>query len=94
MIYYFSKISKNKEDKDDEDQDENKIDIIKIKENIINKIYKILPQDIICILQENNIIRKYYNKNKIYYNLKDYINDKENKKYNFSLLFLLKFLLI
>ena len=87
MIYYFSKISKNKEDKDDEDQDENKIDIIKIKENIINKIYKILPQDIICILQENNIIRKYYNKNKIYYNLKDYINDKENKKYKISIIY-------
>ena len=59
MIYYFSKVLKNKEDKDDEDQDENKIDTIKIRENIINKIYKILPQDIICILQENNIIRKY-----------------------------------
>jgi len=85
MIYYFSKISKNKEDKNDEDQNENKIDIIKIKENIINKIYKVLPKDIICILQENNIIRKYYY-NKIYYNLKDYINDKENKKYKISII--------
>ena len=29
-----------------------------IKEKVYNKIYKILPQDIICILQDNNIIKK------------------------------------
>ena len=31
-----------------------------LKENVINKIYKILPQEIICILQDNNIIYEKY----------------------------------
>ena len=31
-----------------------------LKKNVINKIYKILPQDIICILQDNNIIYEKY----------------------------------
>jgi hypothetical protein len=43
-----------------------KIDEKDLKEIIYNKIMKILPQDIICILSENHIIkRKYYEKKSI-----------------------------
>ena len=87
MIYYFSKITKMEDNEDNEDQEENKIDIEKLREEVINKIYKILPQDIICILPESNIIRQYYNKSTIFYNLKDYINEEENKKYKISIIY-------
>ena len=82
MIYYFRKGFKKIGNKDYE-KEENKIDIGKLRENVINKIYKILPQDIICILQESNIIRQYYNENAIFYNFKDYINEEEKKNINF-----------
>ena len=53
----------------------------------MSKIYKILPQDIICILQDINIIREYYQKNEIYYNYKDYINEENNKNYKISIIY-------
>jgi len=64
MIYYFSKISKNKEDKNDEDQNENKIDIIKIKENILIKSIRFYQKISFVfykkiILLENIIIIKF-----------------------------------
>ena len=74
MIYYLSIETKNN----------NKLNI---EEIIYNKISNILPQDIICILPDNNIIKRAYNKNKKYYNLKEYINDYENKKYKISIIY-------
>ena len=38
-----------------------------------------LPQDLICILPVNHNIKKKYYEEK-YNNLKEYINDEENKK--------------
>jgi hypothetical protein len=62
-----------------------------IKDNyddtIINKICKILPQDIISILPRNNIIVNKYFTNKTIYNYKDYINKEENKKYKISIIY-------
>jgi len=88
MIYYFSKATKKEDNEENDDQEENnKIDAEKLRENVINKIYKILPQDIISILQENNIIRIYYNENPIFYNFRDYINEEENKKYKISIIY-------
>ena len=46
-----------------------------------------LPQDIICILPDNNEIKKKYNEEKKYNNLKEYINDSENKKYKISIIY-------
>ena len=57
-----------------------------IKENVYNKIYKILPQDIISILPKNNIIKEKYYKNKVIYNFKDYIKD-EIKKFKISIIY-------
>ena len=87
MIYYYTKVLKSQNDEDYEDQEENKIDIEKLKEIVINKIYKILPQDIICILPENNLIKNCYNNKNIFYNFKDYINEEENKKYKISIIY-------
>ena len=53
----------------------------------MNKIYKILPQDIICILQEKNIITEYYKKNTIFYNFEEYIKDEKNKEYKISIIY-------
>jgi hypothetical protein len=46
-----------------------------IKEEIYKKIVKIISQDIISILPDNNEIKKLYLIEKNYYNLKSYIND-------------------
>ena len=62
MIYYESD---NKNEKDNED----------IKETIYNKIFKLLPQDIIINLNGRNILQNQNKSKKIYYNLKDYLDD-------------------
>ena len=88
LIYYFSKQSKKIEDEsNNEDIREKKIDEKIIKEKVINKIYKILPQDIIFILQDNNVIKKKYIELKNIYNFKDYINEEENKQYKISIIY-------
>ena len=90
LIYYLNKVPKiknNEYNNYDEKYDEEKINEDILKENIIDKIYKILPQDIICILHDNNIIRKKYDENKNIFNLKDYINNEENKKYKISIVY-------
>ena len=46
-----------------------------------------LPQDIISILPENHKIVKKYNEEKQYFNLKEYINDKEKKEYKISIIY-------
>jgi len=77
MIYYESD-STEKSTKNEND---------KIKENINNKIVKLLPQDIIVNL-DNNALRDLYYKKKQYYNLEQYLNSKPTHKisiiYTFS----------
>ena len=51
LIYYISIEYKKNNNKIDEDE---------VKEKVYNKICNMLPQDIICILQDNNIIKKKY----------------------------------
>ena len=51
----------------------------KIKTNINNKIYKLLPQDIIMNL-DNDILRKLYFSKKQYYNLEQYLDSKPTHK--------------
>ena len=86
LIYYYSKVSKINDDESEEN--ENRKNKIKdqIKKNVINKIYKILPQDIISILPEDNeIFKKYESKN--VYNFSDYIKNEENKKFKISIIY-------
>ena len=87
LIYYFSKELKKDETEENEEQKDKKIEEKNIREKVLSKIYKILPQDIICILQDINIIREYYQKNEIYYNYKDYINEENNKNYKISIIY-------
>ena len=47
-----------------------------VKENIYKKIYKLLPQDIIVNLDDDNELKKLYNTKKEYYNLEQYLNTK------------------
>ena len=77
IYYFFIELKKNN----------NKINENEINEKIYNKIIKILPQDIICILPENHIIRKKYYEEKKYYNFKNYITDEENKKFKISIIY-------
>ena len=78
LVYYFSTEIKKKK---------NKIDENIIKEKIFYKIINMLPQDIIAFLPDIHIIKKYYYEEKKYYNLKEYINDEENKKYKISIIY-------
>ena len=52
----------------------------KIKDNINNKIYKLLPQDIIVNLDNDNELKKLYNLKKQFYNLEQYLNSKPANK--------------
>ena len=57
------------------DSNEKEIDDNKIKNNIFNKIYKLMPQDVIVnINDEQNILKTTYFSNKQYYNLEQYLN--------------------
>ena len=74
IIYYEQNNYENKEtlkEKDNEDE--------KIKEKVLKKIYKLLPQDIIFNLDNENLLRKKYISLKEYYNLLTYLNS--NTKY-------------
>ena len=51
-----------------------------VKENIFKKIYKLLPQDIIVNLDNNNKLKELYNSSKQYYNLEQYLNSKPSHK--------------
>ena len=64
LVYDFSK--------DDEKSEE------AIKLYVIRKIVKLLPQDIIVNLPDDDIIKKEYFKNKKYYNIKEYMNKKDD----------------
>ena len=86
LIYYYCNKSKKNEN-DNDLKSKKKESMEAIKENVYNKIYKILPQDIISILPNNNIIKDKYYKNKVIYNFKDYINKDENKKFKISIIY-------
>ena len=94
LIFYFSNEEKRKDDNDDEEEKNIKIDENAIREKVIAKIYKILPQDIICILSDTNIIKTKYRNENIFSNFKDYlnyiksINEEENIiKYKISIIY-------
>ena len=94
LIYYFSKESrKNGYESDNDEDKEDKIDEKAIKENVLDKIYKILPQDIIAILPDKNEIKNKYIEKKNIYNFKDYINankeknKEEDKDYKISIIY-------
>ena len=80
LIYYYNQELKEK-------NNESSIDENKLKEIVINKIYKILPQDLLSILPDNNIIKNKYLTSKKIFNIKDYINDKENLKFKISIIY-------
>ena len=56
-----------------------------IKKNIYNKIYKLLPQDIIINLDDSHELKKLYFSKKEYYNLEHYLNS--NFKYKVSIIY-------
>ena len=70
MVYYeldSNESTYNKEKNDDES----------IKKKILNKIYKLLPQDIIVNLDKNNPLREIYYNKKIHYNLESFLNQEK-----------------
>ena len=85
IYYYYNKSKKNDNDNDLKNKKEESMEAI--KENVYNKIYKILPQDIISVLPSSNIIKEKYYKNKDIYNFKDYIDKDENKKFKISIIY-------
>ena len=58
-----------------------------IEEEVYSKIAKMLCQDIIFILPDDNIIKKIYLNKKKYYNLEKYITDNANKNYKISIIY-------
>ena len=62
------------------DSNEKSIQNDKIKEKIFNKIYRLLPQDIIVNLDNNSELKKLYDERKNYYNLEQYLNSKPTYK--------------
>jgi hypothetical protein len=74
LIYYFSQELKNYNEE-------------YLRDKLINKIYKILPQDIIYILPNRNIIKRKYIESKKIYNFKEYIKEEENLKYKISIIY-------
>ena len=86
LIYYFSKEAKKDENESDDEDTKKEIDEEQLRERVIDKIYKILPQDIVVILSKKNILRKKYIEKKNIYNFNDYIKE-EYKKYKISIIY-------
>ena len=91
LIYHFSiETNKDENESDNDDTPEQIINETELREKVIDKIYKILPQDIIVILDNNNILRKRYikdiNENKKINNFDDYMKD-EYKAYKISIIY-------
>ena len=93
LIYYFSKESK-KQDKeiDNEEIKEENIDETSLRDKVLDKLYKVLPQDIICILPDNNLIKMKYNELKNINNFEEYLqkeyrNKDESSKYKISIIY-------
>ena len=57
------------------------------KERVYKKISNVLPQDIICILSDNHIIKEIYLHENKYFDLKGYISDSDNKRYKISIIY-------
>jgi len=74
MIYYELNSNESNDTKEGEKKDEI------IKNKIFNKIYKLLPQDIIVNLDEENNLRSLYYSNELYYNLEHYLSTEPNFK--------------
>ena len=91
LVYYYTKVLKANDEQENNEKQIKNLDNTQIEENIANKIYKILPQDIIFILpDENNIIKKKYYDNKNIYNFKDYLDflkQEDNKQYKISIIY-------
>ena len=89
LVYYYSKKMNANEDKAKKEYN-NEIQTKELQEIIIDKIYKILPQDIISILSKNNEIKKKYDLKKKTYNFASYLEDMkkdENKDYTISIIY-------
>ena len=86
LIYYFSRVSKNENEFNDEEDKKEVFE--RLKGNVIDKIHKVLPQDIIAVLPRDNIIQKKYIACKNIYNFKDYLDfiNKESK-YKISIIY-------
>jgi len=93
LIYNTDKENKKNENENDEEEtNKNNIDEKTLRDIVINKIYKVLPQDIICILNDDNIIKEKYCELKNIYNFKDYLNQEENKNYKISIIYTFSYL--
>ena len=68
MIYYELNSNESNDTKEGEKRDEI------IKNKIFNKIYKLLPQDIIVNLDNENNLKTFYYSNEHYYNLEHYLS--------------------
>ena len=62
-------------------------EIKEIKEKVYSKIVKMLCQDIIFILPDDNKIKQIYLDKKEYYNFEKYLIDNENKNYKISIIY-------
>ena len=87
LIYHYSiESNKDENESDNDDTPEQNINEEQIRNNVIDKIYKILPQDIIVTLDANNILRKRYINNKKINNFEGYMNE-EYKAYKISIIY-------
>ena len=89
LVYYYSKKINVYDNKYKKDKNYKELSD-EFEKFIINKIYKILPQDIISILSDNNPIKKKYDENKKTYNFLTYLEDMkkfEYKDYKISIIY-------
>ena len=73
-IYYYLSSNEGNYNQDNE-----------TKEKIFEKLFKLLPQDIIVNLNDKNCLKKLYYDKKKYYNLKNYLKD--NLQYKISIIY-------
>ena len=81
LVYYFYSENNN-----NENNNSDKIEQV-IEEKIFKNISKLLPQDIIINLPDKHILKDFYNKEKSFYNLYDYINDVNEEHYKISIIY-------
>ena len=84
LIYYLSD-NNNEQDTLKEINENNNNNNLKIK--ISEKIAKLIPQDIIINLPDNNLLKKIYFEQKHYYNLSDYLKEIDTNKYKISIIY-------
>ena len=86
LVYYYRKQINIKDEGAEKEINKEKLLNI-LKEKIIDKIYKILPQDIISILPEQNPIKQRYNEKKKTYNFLTYLEDLKKNDYKISIIY-------